>query len=69
MTSYKKITLTNIYSVLIGYYSFFSVTCVSDTNLERVQKVQNRALSCIYRLKWDSPACELLSISKILFLR
>ena len=37
----QKKTLTNIYCALIRSifdYSFFSVVCVSNTNLERVQK-------------------------------
>jgi len=67
-----KKTLTNIYCALIRSifdYSFFSVACVSNTNLERVQKIQNRSIRCIYRLKWDSPTCDLFPTSGILFLR
>ena len=50
----NRATLTNIYRALIGSifdYSFFSIACVSETKLNRVQTVQNRAIRCIYRLK------------------
>ena len=65
-------TLTNIYRALIGSifdYSFFSISCVSKTNLELVQRVQNRAIRSIYMLPWDSPTKELYPISGILFLK
>jgi hypothetical protein len=65
-------TLTNIYSALIGSifdYSFFSSACISDTSLGLVQRIQNRAIRCIHRLKWDSPTKDLFSISGILFIR
>jgi hypothetical protein len=62
-------TLTNIYRALIGSifdYSFFSIACVSKTNLELIQKVQNRSIRIIYKLEWDSPTASLFSISSIL---
>ena len=47
-------------------YSFFSIACVSATNLGLVQRVQNRAIRCIYKLKWDEcfdkNECFLLSV-------
>ena len=62
-------SLTNIYRALIGSifdYSFFSIACVSKTNLELIQKVQNRSIRIIYKLEWDSPTASLFSISSIL---
>ena len=64
-------TLTSIYRALIGSifdFSFFSTSCVSEASLNLVQTVQNRAIRCIFRLKWDSPTTELFPISGILFL-
>jgi len=68
----NRATLTNIYRALIGSifdYSFFSIACVSETKLNRVQTVQNRAIRCIYRLKWDSPSGSLFQISGLLPLK
>ena len=65
-------TLTSIYRALIGSifdYSFFSIACISETKLNRVQAVQNRAIRCIHRLKWDSPTVSLFRISGILPLK
>ena len=65
-------TLINIYRALISSvfdYSFFSVTSPSDTSLGLVQRVQNRAIRCIFRLEWDSPTHELPSISGIIPIR
>jgi hypothetical protein len=53
---FTKKTLLNVYRALIGSlfdYSFFTVSCVSSTNLKSIQTVQNRAIRCIYGLKWD----------------
>ncbi|RNA03771.1 hypothetical protein BpHYR1_026391 [Brachionus plicatilis] len=61
----KKTTLTSIYRALIGSmfdYSLFTVACISKTNLKLVQTVQNRAIRCIYKLRWDSPTRSLFSI-------
>jgi hypothetical protein len=35
--------------------SFFSVARIAKTNLDRLQKVQNREIRSIYRLEWTSP--------------
>jgi hypothetical protein len=62
-------TLTNLYRALIGSifdYSFFTGVCVSDTNLNRIQTVQNRAIRTIYRLDWRSPTANLFPISGVL---
>ena len=68
----SKKTMTCIYRALIGSifdYSFFAVTCVSDNSLGLVQRIQNRAIRCIYRLDWDSPTSELFGISGVLFIK
>ena len=65
-------TLTSIYRALIGSifdYSFFTISCVSETNLGLIQRVQNRAIRCIYRLAPESRTDELYPTSGILFLR
>ena len=65
-------TLKNIYRALIGSifdYSFFSIACVSETNLGLIQRVQNRAIRTIYKLKWDTPTDSLFSISSILLIK
>ena len=64
-----KKTLTCIYRTLVGSifdYSFFAVACVSETSLGLVQRVQNRAIRCIYRLEWESPTNELFPTSGVL---
>ncbi len=64
-----KKTLTCIYRALVGSifdYSFFAVAFVSETSLGLVQRVQNRAIRCIYRLEWESPTKELFSTSGVL---
>jgi len=46
-------TLIGIYNAIIGSiftYSFFAVARIAKTNFESLQKVQNRAIRCIYRL-------------------
>ena len=65
-------TLTNIYRALIGSifdYSFFSAACVSETSLGLIQRIQNRAIRCIFKLKWDSPSKDLFLKSGILSIR
>ena len=47
----------------------FLIACVSETKLNRVHTVQNRAIRCIYRLKYDSPSESLFKISGILPLK
>ncbi|RNA09923.1 hypothetical protein BpHYR1_007933 [Brachionus plicatilis] len=54
-----------VFLALIGSlfdYSFFTVASVSITSTKSAQTVQNRAIRCIYRLKWDSPTKELFII-------
>ena len=48
---------------------FFTVACVSENSLGLVQRIQNRAIRCIYRLDWDSPTKELFPISGVLFVK
>ena len=62
-------TLTTVFRALVGSifdYSFFAVANCSETNLESIERVQNRAIRCIYRLPWDSPTKELFKISGVL---
>ena len=68
----NKKTLTSLYRALVGSifdYSFFTVTTCSKTNLDSIQRVQNRAIRCIYKLPWDSPTGQLFSISNVLPVR
>ncbi len=47
-------TLKGIYGALISSlftYSFFTIARIAKTNLERLQRIQNRALRSIYRLE------------------
>ena len=65
----SKQTLIQIYRSLIGSifdYSFFTIANVSTTNLKSVQRVQNRAIRCIFKLDWDSPSKDLGKISGLL---
>ena len=50
-------------------YSFFSFSCVSQTNLNSVQRIQNRAIRTIYSLPWESPTYDLFNISGIINVR
>ena len=45
-------------------YSLFTVANVSENSLGLVQRIQNRAIRCIYRHDWDSPTKDLFQISK-----
>ena len=68
----SKKTLTCVYRALVGSifdYSFFTVANCSETNMQIVQRVQNRAIRCIYKLPWDSPTDQLFPISGILPIR
>ena len=61
-------TLTCIYRALIGSmfdYSFFTVANVFESSLGLVQRMQNKAIRCIYRLDWDSPTKDLFQISGV----
>ena len=63
------VSLKNIYGSLIGSifdYSFFTYSCVSQTSLNSVQRIQNRAIRAIYSLPWDSPTNELYGLSGII---
>ena len=65
-------TLNEIKNALIGslfVYSFFSVAIIAETNLDRLQKVQNRAIQSIYRLEWTSPTDLIHSMSNLLLVR
>jgi hypothetical protein len=53
---------------LFDYY-FFSVANVSEKSLGLVQRIQNRAIRCIYRLDWDIPTKDLFQISRVLFIK
>ena len=47
--------LLNIYSALIDSifdYSFFTVAVISESTFGFIQRVQNWALRCIFRLNW-----------------
>ena len=62
-------TPLNINRALIGSifdYSFFTIASVANSNLNLIQTVQNRAIRCIYKLKWDSPTGDLFRISGVL---
>jgi exonuclease III len=61
-------TLKLIYRALVGSiydYSFFIIQRASTTNLESLQRVQNRAIRSIYNLPWDSPTALLFPISNL----
>ena len=48
----NKKTLTTVFRALVGSifdYSFFAVANCSKKNLESVQRIQNRALRCIFQ--------------------
>ena len=65
----SHVTLKGIYSAIIGSiftYSFFMVARLAKTNIDRLQRVQNRAIRTIYRLEWTCPITMLHSISSIL---
>ena len=65
-------TLKGIYNALIGslfVYSFFSIARIAKTNIERLQKVQNRAIRSIYRLEWTSPTDLIHSMSNLLLVK
>jgi len=65
-------TLKCIYGALIGSlftYSFFSVARIASSNLERLQRVQNRALRCIYRLDWCSSVDMIHDLSNLPLVR
>ena len=64
--------LTQIYCSLVQSifnYSFFTVASLSDTNLNKLQCIQNRAIRSIFSLKWNHPSILLPEISGIAPLR
>ena len=68
----SHVTLKGIYNAIIGSiftYSFFAVARIAKTNLDRLQRVQNRAIMSIYRLEWTSPTDMIHSISNLLPVR
>ena len=68
----RRPNITCIHRALIGSvfdYSFFSVANVSENSLGLVQRIQNRAIRCIYKLEWDSPTKDLFQISGVLFIK
>ena len=65
-------TLTTIFRALVGSifdYSFFSVINCSKTSLDSIERVQNRAIRCIFHLPWESPSDQLFTISGVLPLK
>ncbi len=68
----NHVTLNGIYGALIGSiftYSFFAIARIANVNIQKLQRVQNRAIRSIYRLEWTSPTNLLHSISNILPIR
>ncbi len=68
----SHVTLKGIYNAIIGSiftYTFFAVARIAKTNLDRLQRVQNRAIRSIYRLEWTSPTDMIHSISNLLPVR
>ena len=68
----SNVTLKGIYNAIIGSiftYSFFAVARIAKTNLDRLQRVQNRAIRSIYRLEWNSPTDQIHSISNLVPVR
>ena len=62
-------TLLSIFTALVGSifdYSFFTLANVSKTKYERVQRIQNTAVKCIFKLPRRHPSSELNSISQLL---
>jgi hypothetical protein len=65
----KKACLLSIYRSLVSSifdYSFFAVVCVSETRMLRLQRIQNRAVRSIFKLRWDSPTAEIPILSGLL---
>ncbi len=53
----------------IYIFFFYSFLRIAATNMERLQRVQNRAIRSIYRLEWTSPTCLIHTISNLLPIR
>ena len=61
-------TLLMLYKTLIRSiidYSSFIVDVICDTNLKRLQVIQNKAVRCIFKASFDTPTSELCSISNL----
>ncbi|RNA16244.1 hypothetical protein BpHYR1_023600 [Brachionus plicatilis] len=55
----KKDTLLNIYKTLIGSvidYSFFIPTLTSNSNLSKIQTIQNISIKSIYHFPFNTPS-------------
>ena len=65
-------TLKGMHNALIrstfSYY-FFSLARIAESNLNRLQRFQNRAIRSIYRLEWNSPTIVIHAISNSLPIR
>ena len=62
-------TLCNIFKALIGSifnYSFFTLANVSENSKNKLQRVQNRAIRCIFKMEWNCLNSELYKQSGIL---
>ena len=46
-------------------YSSFIVDIISETNLKRLQVIQNKAVRCIFKARFDSSTSELCSKSNL----
>ena len=59
----------NIYNSLIGSifnYAFFTLANISKVTEKLIQRVQNRAIRCIYRLDWNCLNSDIFKISNVL---
>jgi hypothetical protein len=65
-------TLINIYKALIGSifnYSFFCVKNVSESNIKKLQIIQDKAIKCIFKLQWNTASFSLPKISGLILIR
>ena len=68
----SHVTLKGVYNAIISSifnYSFFAVARIAKTNLEKLQRIQNRAIRSIYRLEWTSPSIVIHALSNLLPVR
>lgn len=64
----SKKTLLMLYKTLIRSiidYSSFIVDIISETNLKRLQVIQNKAVRCIFKARFDSSTSDLCSKSNL----
>ena len=62
-------TLCNIFKALISSifnYSFFTFSNISDESLNKLQRVQNRAIRCIFKIDWNCLNSDIYKTSGIL---